>query len=267
MVITHGNGPQVGDILLKNEHSMDILPPMPLDICGAQSQGMIGYMLQQSMQNEMQKIGLTIPVVSLVTQTVVDQEDSAFNHPSKPVGSFHSNSEADNLRREKGWQMVEDSGRGYRRVVPSPSPKKIVEKDAITALWKAGVIVIAMGGGGIPIIVKKNRSLEGVEAVIDKDLGAQLLANHVGANILLMLTDVEKVSLNYGKPNQIDIDKMSTEEAKQYLLDGHFAPGSMAPKIQASIQFLKADGEKVVISSLENAKKALEGQAGTTITN
>jgi carbamate kinase len=267
MVITHGNGPQVGDILLKNEHSMDILPPMPLDICGAQSQGMIGYMLQQSMQNEMQKIGLTIPVVSLVTQTVVDQEDSAFNHPSKPVGSFHSSSEADNLRREKGWQMVEDSGRGYRRVVPSPSPKKIVEKDAVTALWKAGVIVIAMGGGGIPIIVKKNRSLEGVEAVIDKDLGAQLLANHVGTNILLMLTDVEKVSLNYGKPNQIDIDKMSTEEAKQYLLDGHFAPGSMAPKIQASIQFLKADGEKAVISSLENAKKALEGQAGTTITN
>lgn len=267
MVITHGNGPQVGDILLKNEHSMDILPPMPLDICGAQSQGMIGYMLQQSMQNEMQKIGLTIPVVSLVTQTVVDQEDSAFNHPSKPVGSFHSSSEADNLRREKGWQMVEDSGRGYRRVVPSPSPKKIVEKDAITALWEAGVIVIAMGGGGIPIIVKKNRSLEGVEAVIDKDLGAQLLANHVGANILLMLTDVEKVSLNYGKPNQIDIDKMSTEEAKQYLLDGHFAPGSMAPKIQASIQFLKANGEKAVISSLENAKKALEGQAGTTITN
>ncbi|MCW4051739.1 MAG: carbamate kinase [Candidatus Bathyarchaeota archaeon] len=268
IAITHGNGPQVGDILLKNEYSRDILPPMPLDFCGAQSQGMIGYMLQQSMRNEMSKAGLETPVVSLVTQTLVDRKDVAFDNPTKPVGSFYNRSAAEELRKGKeGWRMVEDSGRGYRRVVPSPEPREIVEKDAITTLFDAGVIVIAVGGGGVPVVQNEDGGLMGVEAVIDKDLGAQILANHIGADLLLLLTDVEKVSLNYGKPNQIDLDQMTVGDAVRYLKEGHFAPGSMAPKIEASIRFLKSKGERAVISSLEKARDALEGRAGTAITH
>lgn len=267
IAITHGNGPQVGDILLKNEHSRDILPPMPLDVCGAQSQGMIGYMLQQSMRNEMSKAGLKIPVVSLVTQTLVDQKDVAFENPTKPVGSFYNRPAAEELRKGKGWRMVEDSGRGYRRVVPSPEPREIVEKDAITTLFDVGILVIAVGGGGVPVVQNEDCGLMGVEAVIDKDLGAQILANHIGADLLLLLTDVEKVSLNYGKPNQIELDQLTVAEAVRYLKEGHFAPGSMAPKIEASIRFLESKGERAVISSLEKAREALKGRAGTAITH
>ncbi|MDH5448408.1 MAG: carbamate kinase [Candidatus Bathyarchaeota archaeon] len=265
IAITHGNGPQVGDILLKNEHSKDLLPPMPLDICGAQSQGMIGYMLQQSMRNEMNKAGINIPVVSLTTQAIVDKNDIAFKNPTKPIGPFYNSSEAEKLRREKEWVMVEDSGRGYRRVVPSPQPKEIVEKDVIRTLFESGAVVIAVGGGGVPVIVKNDGSLEGVVAVIDKDLGAQIFASDIGAEILLMLTDVEKVSINYGKSNQVDLDEITIVEAKRYLQEGHFALGSMAPKVEAAIKFLEARGEKAVISSLEMGRKALEGKAGTTI--
>jgi len=265
LAITHGNGPQVGDILLKNEHSKDVLPPMPLDVCGAQSQGMIGYMLQQSMRNEMNKASIDIPVVSLITQTTVDENDIAFKNPTKPIGPFYIASVAERMRREKGWTMIEDSGRGYRRVVPSPKPKEIVERDTIRTLFENGAIVIAVGGGGIPVIVQEDDSLKGVVAVIDKDLGAQRLASDIGAEVLLMLTDIEKVSLNYGKPNQINIDRMTIVEAKRYLQEGHFAPGSMAPKVEAAIKFVEAGGEKAVISSLETGRKALKGTAGTTV--
>ncbi len=267
LAITHGNGPQVGDILLKNERAKDVLPPMPLDICGAQSQGMIGYMLQQSLRNEMEKSGIRAPVVSLVTQTIVDEDDAAFRNPAKPIGPFYAPSAAEKMRREKQWIMVEDSGRGYRRVVPSPQPKEIVEKHSIRLLFESGIIIVAAGGGGVPVMVKKNGSLEGVEAVIDKDLSAQIFASEIGAEILLVLTDVEKVSLNYGKPDQIDLDKMTGLEAKRYMQENHFAPGSMAPKVEAAIKFLEAGGEKAVISSLEKGRKALEGRAGTTIYN
>ncbi len=267
IAITHGNGPQVGDILLKNEHSKDLLPPMPLDVCGAQSQGMIGYMLQQSMRNELLKAGLDIPVVSLVTQTRVDRTDVAFKNPTKPVGSFYKRSTAEALRKEKGWRMVEDSGRGYRRVVASPEPREIVERDAIAQLFEAGIIVVAVGGGGVPVIQDEAGDLMGVEAVIDKDLGAQILANHIQADFLLLLTDVEKVSLNFGRPNQVDLDQMTVAEAHRYLKTGHFAPGSMAPKIEASIRFLEGNGKRAVITSLEKAREALEGRAGTVITH
>lgn len=264
IAITHGNGPQVGDILLKNELAKDVLSPMPLDICGAQSQGMLGYMLQQSMQNEMNKAGINIPVVSLITQTLVDENDVAFKNPTKPIGPFYTASEAEKLRKEKGWIMIEDSGRGYRRVVPSPQPKEIVEKHTIRTLFESGAIVIAVGGGGVPVIIKDG-TLEGVVAVIDKDLSAQIFASDIRAEILLMLTDVEKVSLNYGKPGQMELDEMTTEEAKRYQQEGHFALGSMGPKVEAAIKFVEAGGEKAVITSLEMGRKALKGKAGTTI--
>lgn len=265
IAVTHGNGPQVGDILLKNERSKDVLPPMPLDVCGAQSQGMIGYMLQQSLQNEMRKSGANIPVVSLVTQTRVDKKDAAFNIPTKPVGPFYPASEAERLRHAKGWNLVEDGGRGYRRVMPSPKPKEIVEREAIKRLFESGAIVIAVGGGGVPVTANKDGGLKGVEAVIDKDLAAQILANDIGAEILLLLTDVEKVALNYGKPNQTNLDEISSAEAQQYLKKGHFAPGSMGPKVEAAIGFVNAGGKKAVISSLDAGARALEGKAGTTI--
>ncbi len=265
LAITHGNGPQVGDILLKNERSKDVSPPMPLDVCGAQSQGMIGYMLQQSLRNEMAEAGLNIPVVSLVTQTIVEENDVAFKNPTKPIGPFYEASEVARLSGEKGWIMVEDSGRGYRRVVPSPKPEKIVERDTIRMLFERDAIVIAAGGGGVPVIVGDGGSLKGVVAVVDKDLTAQIFASDIGAEVLLMLTDVEKVSLNYGKPGQIDLDEMTTSEAQQYLREGHFAPGSMGPKVEAAVKFVEAGGEKAVISSLESGRKALKGKAGTTI--
>ena len=265
IAITHGNGPQVGDILLKNELSKNRLPPMPLDVCGAQSQGMIGYMIQQSMRNEMRKMGVERPVVTLITQTIVDKNDKAFRNPTKPIGPFYTFSEAKRLRREKGWTIIEDSGRGYRRVVPSPQPIEIVEKHTIATLYESGVIIIAAGGGGIPVIVREDGSLEGVEAVIDKDLAAQIFATDIKAEVLLMLTDVEKASLNFGKPNQIDLEKMTLAEAKHHLKQGHFAPGSMGPKVKAAIKFVESGGEKAVISALEMAGKALEGKAGTTI--
>lgn len=265
IAITHGNGPQVGDILIKNELSSDILPPMPLDVCGAQSQGMIGYMLQQSMRNEMTKTGVHVPVVSIVTQTTIDGNDKAFQQPSKPIGPFYDTVEAEELRKKKGWTIIEDSGRGYRRVVPSPKPKAIVERDIIRLLYERGVIVIAVGGGGVPVVIEEGYRLKGVVAVVDKDLGAQVLANGLDVDILLMLTDVEKVSLNYGKADKIDLDKLTIHEAQRYLHDGHFPSGSMGPKIEAAIMFLQSGGKKAVISSLERAREALEGTAGTTI--
>ncbi|MCK5630999.1 carbamate kinase [Candidatus Bathyarchaeota archaeon] len=265
IVVTHGNGPQIGGILLKNELSASILPSMPLDICGAQSQGMIGYMLQQSIRNELAEANLQVPVVSLVTQTIVDPNDKAFMNPSKPIGSFYPLAKAKELQAEKGWSMIEDSGRGYRRVVPSPAPREIVEHDTIRTLLEEGTVVIAAGGGGIPVVHEEDGQLRGIVAVVDKDLTAQIIACETRAQILLMLTNVEKVALNFGKTNQIDIDALSIEDAELYLRKGEFGIGSMAPKVEAAIRFIKSGGEKAIITSLELCKEAIEGKAGTVI--
>ncbi|MFQ5892568.1 MAG: carbamate kinase [Candidatus Methanofastidiosia archaeon] len=264
LLITHGNGPQIGNILLQNDVAKHIVPPMSMDVCGAQSQGLIGYMIQQSLQNEFSRRGIKTSVATLITQVLVDEKDEAFKNPTKPIGPFYEREEAERLEREKGYHITEDSGRGYRRVVPSPKPKKIVEAECIKKLLKKGFVVIASGGGGIPV-VRKNKILIGVEAVIDKDLAGERLAEEVGANILLCLTDVERVYLNYGKPNQKPIDKMSLKEAERYIREGHFGKGSMEPKIIASIRFIKDGGERAIISSLDKAPSSLRGKAGTTI--
>jgi carbamate kinase len=268
IAITHGNGPQVGNILLQNEIAKDTLPSMPLDVCGAESQGMIGYMLQRAMRSELDIGGPSLPVATVVSQTLVDVYDPAFENPTKPVGPFYTAAEASELERLKGWRMISDSGRGYRRVVPSPTPLDILEKDTIIKLYEAGTIVISAGGGGVPVIRNKDGKLHGIEAVLDKDRTAALLAKIIGVHTLLILTDVEKVSLNYGKPSQSDLDEMTVEECRKYLAEGQFAPGSMGPKIESAISFLpKSEGKRAIIASLEKAEEALKGTAGTTITN
>src|SRR6266568_2541394 len=266
MAITHGNGPQVGNILLQNEIAKDTLPPMPLDVCGAESQGMIGYMLQRALRSELESAGQTMPVTTLISQTLVDGEDPAFKNPTKPVGPFYTATEATELERLKGWRMVSDSGRGYRRVVPSPTPLDILERETIIRLYESGTLVISAGGGGIPVIRGRDGRLTGVEAVLDKDRTAALLAKTVGVETLLILTDVEKVSINYGKPDQRGLDRMTVEECKRYLAGGQFPSGSMGPKIESAISFLSnSDGKRVLIASLEGAEEALEGKTGTTI--
>ncbi len=263
VVITHGNGPQVGAILLQNEAGKDLVPPMPLDVCGAESQGFIGYMIQQNLDNLLKG---KKPVATVVTQVVVDINDPAFNEPSKPVGPFYDEKQAKKLADEKGWVVKEDAGRGWRRVVPSPDPKRIVEASSINALIKAGIVVIASGGGGIPVVEKPDGSLSGVEAVIDKDLAGERLAKEVKADILMILTSVDQVYLNYGKPEQKGISKMTIGEAKKYYEEGHFAKGSMGPKIKAAIRFIENGGKKAIITSPELATDALAGKAGTIIT-
>jgi len=266
IVITHGNGPQVGNILLQNETAKGVAAPMPLYVCGAESQGLIGYMIQQSLHNLLQDVGKgDIPVATVVTQVVVDKNDPAFQNPSKPVGPFYSEEEAKRLADEKGYHVKEDAGRGWRRVVPSPDPLEIFEKEAIRQLIAARSIVVASGGGGIPV-VKKDGKLEGVDAVIDKDLAGERLAVDVEAKVFLILTDVDEVKLNYKTPQEKGISKMTVEEAKRYRDEGHFAKGSMEPKVRAAIRFIEAGGEKAIITSLGKAMDALEGKAGTTIT-
>ena len=263
IVITHGNGPQVGDILLKDELAKDTLPPMPLDVCGAESQGMIGYMIQQSMRNELRKVGIASPVVTILTEALVDPDDPAFGTPTKPIGPFYTAMEATRLREEKGWYMVNDRGRGYRRAVASPAPKAIVQGSAIRRLVDANVVVVAAGGGGIPVTLPEGS--KGVEAVIDKDLGAAVLAGVVGAEVLLILTDVDRVFLDFGKPNQRPVDRMTVQECKNFLKEGEFPPGSMGPKIESAVRFLESDGTRSVITSLDKAREAIAGTAGTTI--
>jgi len=265
VAVTHGNGPQVGDILLKNELAKETLPPMPLDICGAESQGMIGYMLQQSLGEALRKAGIDRPVATVLTQTRVDGDDPAFMNPEKPIGPFYAPAQAKMLQEEKGWRMVEIPGRGYRRVVPSPRPVALVEERAIARLFSTGTIVIAAGGGGVPVVADGKGALRGVEAVVDKDLTAALLARLVGADDLLILTDVERVALNYGLPDQQEIDEMTASEARDHLAAGHFPPGTMGPKIKAALKFLEAGGERATIAPLEGAFRALSGRAGTRI--
>lgn len=266
MAVVHGNGPQVGRILLASETAANVTPVMPFDVCGAMSQGYIGYHIQQGLRYALKKRGRNIPVITLVTQMVVDKDDPAFQNPTKPIGAFYTEEEAKRLMQEKGYVMKEDAGRGWRRVVASPMPKRIVELSGIKELWDT-TIVVAAGGGGIPVIEKEDGSLEGVAAVIDKDLAAERLAEDINADILLILTEVEKVSINFKKPNQQDLSAMTVAEAEQYMKEGHFAPGSMLPKVQAAVKFAKAyPGKKAIITSLYKAVEALEGKAGTVIT-
>lgn len=266
VAITHGNGPQVGFILLRSELASQLLHAVPLDSCGADTQGSIGYMIQQSLGNEFQKRGVQKPVVTVVTQVVVDKDDPAFQNPTKPIGPFYDEARAKRYRDEEGWHIMEDAGRGWRRVVPSPIPRRIVEQEAIKALIGLGFVVIGVGGGGIPV-VEEDGYLQGVEAVIDKDYASGLLATGIKADLFLISTAVEKVALNYGKPNQVDLDRMTLAEAKNYLQGGHFPPGSMGPKIKAVIKFLEEGGKEALITSPENLARALRGETGTRITH
>jgi len=268
VVIGHGNGPQVGFILRRSEIAAKAegMHEIPLDVCGADSQGAIGYALQQNLQNELCRRGTSKPVATVVTQVLVDRNDPAFKNPTKPIGGFMDEAEGKRRQAEMGWTVVEDAGRGWRRVVASPLPKEIVEIDAIKALIAAGVIVISTGGGGIPVIRNEQGDLEGIAAVIDKDFGSSLLATNVGAELFVISTAVEKVALNFGKPDQQWLDKITLDEAKQYLAEGtHFAKGSMAPKIQAIIRFLESGGKQALITNPENIGRALKGETGTLI--
>jgi carbamate kinase len=265
IVLSHGNGPIVGNILIRNEAVRDQIPPMPLDVCGADSQGGIGYMMQNLLQNELRRAGLERPVVTLVTQVVVDERDPAFRRPTKPIGPFYTEERARRLEREKGWTVVEDAGRGYRRVVPSPRPLEIVEIEAIRRLLKAGAIVIAAGGGGIPVTREWDRSLHGVEAVIDKDLASSLLARMLGFETMVIITRVEKVALDYKKPGQRDLDRATADELSRYLEEGHFPSGSMGPKIQAAIEFIRGGGSRVIITAPERLPEAMAGKTGTHV--
>lgn len=268
VAIGHGNGPQVGFILRRSEIAAKAegMHEVPLDVCGADTQGAIGYALQQTLQNELQRRGLRKPVATVVTQVLVDKNDPAFKNPTKPIGSFMDESEASMRARDMGWNVVEDAGRGWRRVVASPLPVEVVELEAVQHLIKAGVVVITVGGGGIPVVDKGNGALEGTAAVIDKDFASSLLARLIGADLFLISTAVEKIALNFGKPNQTWVDRMTLSEAKQYLAEGvHFAKGSMAPKIQAIIWFLEAGGKQAIITNPDNIGRALRGETGTCI--
>ena len=265
VVITHGNGPQVGFILRRSELSKDVLHEVPLDYCGADTQGAIGYMFQKALDNEFKRRGLQKEAATVITQTVVNKKDPAFEHPTKPIGTFMDETEAKSRADKDGWTVVEDAGRGWRRVVPSPLPESIVEADVIQTLINAGIIVVGVGGGGIPVIINDEGDIEGVEAVIDKDFGSSLLAKMIDADLFVISTAVEKVALNFNTPNEKWLDKMTVAEAKQYLEEGHFAPGSMLPKVKAIIQFLENGGKKALITDPEHIGEALEGKTGTWI--
>ena len=265
LVLTHGNGPVVGNILFRMARTAKELPPMPMDICVAHSQGGMGYMLQQTLSNELRQHGLQTTVASIVTQVEVDAQDPGFANPAKPVGRFFSVEDAERLSLEQGWQFVEDSGRGQRRVVPSPLPVRIVEMRAVEALLAADVIPIAVGGGGIPVTRDAEGRFLGVSAVIDKDLSSAMLALQLGAESLVMLTGVDQVAVDFGKPTQRAIERMTVAEAKRHRNDGQFPAGSMGPKIDAALHYLESGGREVIITSIECLPDALHGQAGTRI--
>ncbi len=265
VVITSGNGPQVGFILRRSELSAHELHEVPLDYCGADTQGAIGYMIQRAMYNEFSRRGIQKEVASIVTQVLVDREDTAFQNPNKPIGSFMEEADAKRREKEEKWAIKEDSGRGWRRVVPSPIPKHIIELETIRSLNREGTIVYAVGGGGIPVIKNDKGELEGVAAVIDKDRASSLLASGLNADLLLISTAVEQVYLNYGKNNQEAILKMDHIKAQKYINEGHFAAGSMLPKVEACVEFIKRGGKKAIITNPENITRALNGETGTTI--
>jgi len=265
VVLTHGNGPQVGATLLRHDAAKNIVPPFPLDACGAETQGFIGYMIQQALRNELKSRGIDKYVVTIITRTVVDKHDPAFERPTKPIGPFYSKEQADEIaKRMPGITIKEDAGRGYRRVVPSPDPKVIAERFAIKTLVDAGFVVVSTGGGGIPII-EEGTQAKGVEAVIDKDLGGQRLATLIGANVFVILTDIDGAYVNYGKANQELIREVSTGKLQNYLGEGQFKEGSMAPKVLAAIRFVESGGERAIIAELGKLTEALEGKAGTQV--
>lgn len=266
IAVVHGNGPQVGRIVMASETAKDVTPAMPFDVCGAMSQGYIGYHIQQCLKYALNKDNRNVPVVTVATQVIVDEADPAFNNPTKPIGPFYTEEEARALETEKGYAVKEDAGRGWRRVVASPLPKRIVEIDAVKQLWDHS-IVITCGGGGIPVVEKPNGTLEGVAAVIDKDYAAELLAEMVEADILMILTEVEKVSINFNKPDQEDLAVLTLDQAARYVEEGHFPAGSMLPKVQAAMKFVRRyPNKKAIITSLDKAVEALEGKTGTVIT-
>lgn len=265
IVITHGNGPQVGFILLRSEYSRGILHQVPLDSIVADTQGALGYNIQQALENEFRRRGLKKSVATVVTQTLVDRNDPAFAQPSKPIGQFYTQAEAEDRMRVEKWVMVEDAGRGWRRVVASPKPVRIIESEVVKHLAMDGYVVIAAGGGGIPVIADAQGNLSGVAAVIDKDLASAVLAEAIAADVLVISTAVEKVCLNFGQPNQRALDSMTAAEAKRYIAERHFHPGSMLPKVQACLQFLERGGHEALITCPAALSAALNGRTGTRI--
>jgi len=263
VVVTHGNGPQVGFILRRSELSGHELHDIPLDYCGSNTQGSIGYMFQTALQNEFRRRGMPNQAATVVTETLVDSNDPAFKNPTKPIGSFMDEKTALKHHDAHGWSVMEDAGRGWRRVVASPMPIKIVQQDAIMSLVGAGFTVVAVGGGGIPVIENSKGQIEGVEAVIDKDLASALFASSINADMLLISTEVEKVAINFNKPNVQWLDKLSIEEAKKYLAEGQFGKGSMEPKVKAALNYLERGGKKALITNPDNMLRALDGQTGT----
>jgi carbamate kinase len=264
VVITHGNGPQVGFILRRNELAADEVHITPLDLIGADTQGSIGYMLQQALDNELRLRGINRSVITLVTQVLVDHEDAAFANPTKPIGGFLEEDKAREFEKE-GWQVVEDAGRGWRRVVASPQPLEIIEQGAIRSMIRSGYLVVACGGGGIPVARNEHGELRGVAAVIDKDRASSLLAQILKADLFIISTAVEQVAINFNTPQQKNLDKISLAEAQQYLAEGHFAEGSMKPKVEAVIQFMQKGGPRALITDPPNIKRALQGETGTWI--
>ncbi len=265
VVLTHGNGPQVGFILLRGEIARSQIHPVPLDSCGADTQGAIGYNFQMALGNEFKKRGINKPVVTVVTQVLVDKNDKSFQNPTKPIGQFYSEAEAKERMAKDGWDMVEDAGRGWRRVVASPIPLEIIEENAIKALTEKGFCVVAVGGGGIPVVKDENGMLKGAAAVIDKDFASSLLASNIKADVFIVSTAVEKACLNFGKPDEKPLDKVTVAELEKYCEEGHFKPGSMLPKCQAIIKFIKNGGKHAIITNPENLAKAVKGEAGTHV--
>lgn len=264
LVVTHGNGPQVGAQLLRSERAADQVPVQSLDVCGAASQGEIGYLLAQSLHDELAAAGLQVPVVSLVTQSVVSPSDPAMQHPAKPIGPFYTRAQAEERKRQLGWEIVEDAGRGYRRVVPSPEPVEIVEFEVIRSLMSQGVLVVGCGGGGIPV-VRENGDLHGIDAVIDKDRASALLASQLGVDIFAISTDTDYVYLDYKKPTQRPLIRVTVAELEEHYRAGHFPAGNMGPKIESALHFLKAGGREVVITSYDHLCEAVAGRAGTHV--
>ena len=265
ILITHGNGPQVGNFLMQQECLAENVPPMPLEACNAMTQGQIGYMIGHRLRNTFTLNNIKKPIIVFITQVVVSKDDPAFNNPTKFIGPFFNKEQSDKLSREEGWLMREDSGRGYRRIVASPRPIDIIEKEEIAEMAHKDFVVIACGGGGIPVIRDEKGCLKGVPAVIDKDFAAEKIGNFIGAELLLLITPVDRVAINFGTPEQKNLSKITLEEAERYFSEGHFAPGSMGPKIEAAIQFLRSGGKKAIITSLDCIESAIKGEAGTEI--
>ena len=265
LIIVHGNGPQVGNLLIQMEEAVNKIPPFTLEVCDAMTEGSMGFMLEQAIINELRKNSVDKEVATLITQVIVDRNDPAFDNPTKPVGPFYSQYRAQMLMREKKWTMTEDAGRGFRKVVPSPKPIDIVPKRVLHDLVHAGKIVIAAGGGGIPIIINGRGLFQGVEAVIDKDYASSLIAREINADLFVILTNVSKVSLNFGKPDEKSIPVMTAEEAKKHYDEGQFPPGSMGPKIDAAIEYIQGGGKEVLITSASHLKAALINRSGTRI--